>query len=345
LLYIFSGQDDYSIAHSLDEIQRDINDRAISPAGATRLDGQQVTLNQLRAVCQGAPLLGERQLVIIEGLLGRFQSQGRARRQKKNTGSTESRDDYKSLTDYINQIPDSTVLVLVEEAVDKRNPAFRKLASRAIIKDFPLLRGPDLRQWVQKRVKNGGSSISPQAVNVLTRTVGSSLWIMASEIGKLTQYASGRRIEEDDVKAVVGYIRQTNVFAMIDAIFESNTRVAEQILVELVKAGATSSYLLTMLTRQVRLVVRSKELVRQKKPRNEIMSRLGITSEFALGNTLEQGRKYSLVQLKEVYHKLLEADLSIKTGEYNNELALHILVTELCQRGNTPLAGARPRPN
>jgi len=135
------------------------------------------------------------------------------------------------------------------------------------------------------------------------------------------------------------------VFAMIDAIFESNTRVAEQIVVELMKAGATSSYLLTMLTRQVRLVVRSKELVRQKKPRNEIMSRLGITSEFALGNTLEQGRKYSLVQLKEVYHKLLEADLSIKTGEYNNELALHILVTELCQRGNTPLAGARPRPN
>lgn len=341
MLYIFSGQDDYSITQSLDEIQRNISNQAIAPAGATRLDGHQLTLSQLQAACQGAPLLGEKQLVVVHGLLSRFQGQSRNRRQKKNNRSKESQDDYKSFTGYINQIPDSTVLVLVEDTIDKRNPAFRELASKATIKDFPLLRGADLRQWVQNRVKDEGSSISLQAENLLTRTVGSNLWIMASEIDKLILYASGRRIEEDDIKAVVGYIRQTNVFAMIDAIFESNTRLAEQILVELVKAGATSSYLLAMLARQLRLVVRAKELIRQKRPRNEIMSRLGITSEFALGKTLEQARKYSIEQLRELYHKLLDADISIKTGEYDNELALFILVTELCQRGKITVVGAK----
>ncbi|GAI43191.1 unnamed protein product, partial [marine sediment metagenome] len=41
---------------------------------------------------------------------------------------------------------------------------------------------------------------------------------------------------------------------------------------------------------------------------------------------------YPLGRIKEAYHKLLEADLSIKTGKYEGELALNILIAELCQR-------------
>jgi len=60
---------------------------------------------------------------------------------------------------------------------------------------------------------------------------------------------------------------------------------------------------------------------------------LGLTSEFALRRTLEQADRYSLERLKQVYHKLLEADLSIKTGRYDAELTLNILIAELCQQG------------
>ncbi len=38
------------------------------------------------------------------------------------------------------------------------------------------------------------------------------------------------------------------------------------------------------------------------------------------------------MRLKEVYHRLLEADLSIKTGEFDGELALDLLIAELGQR-------------
>nr|NIT57717.1 hypothetical protein [Fodinibius sp.]NIY26299.1 hypothetical protein [Fodinibius sp.] len=62
----------------------------------------------------------------------------------------------------------------------------------------------------------------------------------------------------------------------------------------------------------------------------EIQNKLGLTSEFALRKTLEQADRYPLERLKEVYHKLLEADLSIKTGKYGAELTLSILVAELC---------------
>ena len=88
-----------------------------------------------------------------------------------------------------------------------------------------------------------------------------------------------------------------------------------------------------MLSRQVHRVVRAKELIRQRKPKIEIQHRLGLTSDFALGKTLEQASRYPLGRLKQAYDRLLEADLSIKTGKYNGELALNILIAELCQRG------------
>jgi DNA polymerase III delta subunit len=81
------------------------------------------------------------------------------------------------------------------------------------------------------------------------------------------------------------------------------------------------------------MIVRVKELRNQRKPEIEIRNKLGLTSEFVWHKTIEQAERYPLEQIKEIYPKLLEADLSIKTGKYEGELALNILITELCQRG------------
>jgi len=182
-------------------------------------------------------------------------------------------------------------------------------------------------------VAEEGGSISSQAVTLLTKLVGSNLWVMASEINKLVLFTSGRRIEEEDVKRVVSHAQQTSVFAMVDDIFEFKADVAEQALQQLLQRGAAPAYLLVMLSRQVRMIVRVKELRNQRKTRVEIQNKLGLTSEFALRKTLEQADRYPLERLKRVYHKLLGADLSIKTGKYDAELALNILIAELCQRG------------
>lgn len=333
-MYILSGQDDFSLAQALEEIKKGMGDQAILSASTTTLEGQQVTLDQLRTVCETVPFLAGKRLVIIKGLLERFEPRGRPSRQKKNT-RTNQQDEYKSFSAYIGKIPDSTVLVLIEGRITNNNPLLRELAAKAVVKSFPLLRDTQLRQWIQRRVTEEGSSIAPRAADLLTKLVGSNLWIMASEINKLVLFTSGRRIEEADVKTVVSYAQQTSVFAMVDAIVEFKAELAEQLLQQLLQRGAAPAYLLSMLSRQVQMIVRARELRKQGEPEIEIKNRLGLTSDFALRKTLEQASRYSLPRLKEVYHHLLEADLSIKTGKYNGELALNILVAELCQRRKT----------
>ncbi len=334
MLYILSGQDDFSLTHALEEIKSEIGDQAVLVGSITTLDGTQVTLEQLRPICETVPFLGGKRLVIIQGLLGRFEPKGRPSRPKKTT-RTSRQDEYKSLGTYIGQIPDSTVVALLESKISNNNPLFKELTDKAVVKSFPLLRDAQLRQWLGKHVTEKGGSMSPQAVDLLVKLVGSNLWVMASEINKLVLFTSGRRIEEDDVKALVSYTQQANVFAMVDAIVEFKVELAEQSLQRLLQSGAAPAYLLFMLWRQVQMIVRAKELGKQRKPKTEIQRRLGLTSEFVLRKTLEQAGQYSLPRIRGVYHQLLEADLSIKTGKYGGELALSILVAELCQRGKT----------
>jgi DNA polymerase-3 subunit delta len=332
LLYILSGQDDFSLEQALDEIRRGIGDSVAVAANTTTLEGRQVTLEQLRAACETVPFLADKRLVIVRGLLDRFEAKNRSGRRKKNASAADQQDEYKAIGAYIAGIPDSTVLVLVEGRIRNTNPLFKALAAKAQVKAFPFLRDAELRRWIQKRVADGGGSISPQAATLLIKLVGSNLWIMASEINKLVLFTSGRRIEEEDVRAVTSRAEQASAFTMVDAILEFKAGEAERLLQQLLQGGAAPAYLLVVLTRQVQMVVRAKELAGQRMSRTEIQSRLGLTSEYALKKTLGQAGRYPLGRLKEVYHELLEADLSIKTGRYGGELALNILIAELCRR-------------
>ena len=120
---------------------------------------------------------------------------------------------------------------------------------------------------------------------------------------------------------------------MVDAIIELRASAAQGFLQQLLKQGAAPVQLLAMISRQVRIIFQVKELKSQKKTSREIQRKLGLTSDFVLRKATEQADRYSAARLREVYHRLLEADLAIKTGKYDGDLALDILIAELTQTG------------
>jgi DNA polymerase-3 subunit delta len=335
VLYILSGRDDYSLARFLERIKSDIGDREALAANMTILEGQEATVERLRPLCEAAPFLAEKRLVIIEGLLRRFQPAGRSGRQAASKKSAVQTNEHETLARYLTTVPDSTVLVLVEYEIKVGNPLYKALAATANVQSFPLLKETGVKSWLQKRVREEGGSISNEAVNMLARLVGSNLWIMSGEIDKLLLYASGRRIEEEDVRRLVGYTQQSSVFSMVDAIVEFRTQIAERLLQQQLQSGASPTYLLAMLARQFRLIIRARDIATPKMSASELCNRLGLNSDFVARKTLEQANRYSLPRLKQVYRQLLETDMAIKTGRYEPELALDILVTELCQQRQT----------
>lgn len=328
MLLVLLGEDDFSKGQELEGVKRDLGDPEMLAANTVTLEGRQITPDELRSVCLTLPFLAGKRLVIITGLLERYEN-GRRRRNQVETGRT---DECKAFADCIVRLPDSTVLVLIDARVRSSNPLLSAISGSARVKTFPVLKGDRLRQWIRRRVATEGGSITPEAAEILAELVGGDLWLMDNEVKKLVLYTSGRRIEASDVGLVTSHSQETNVFAMVDAIFEFKARVAEQLLSQLLQRGAAPAYLMTMLSRQIQLIIRAKEMLSQRQKEAEIQFRLGLSAEFALRRTLAQATRFSSKRLQAIYHKLLETDLAIKTGKRDAEMALTILVAELCQR-------------
>jgi DNA polymerase-3 subunit delta len=332
VFYILYGKDDFSLQQALEGIKNELGNREMLAVNTTLLDGQQLSLSQLKDACSAVPFLCSHRLVIVKGLLGRFESKSgserRATRSRAKVGS--GLEEWMGLADFIGQMPPTTVLVLIDGEVKASNRLLKSLASQAKVMGFALLRDRNLGDWIQGRVKRGGGTISAGAVKLLVGLVGADLWTMGSEIDKLLAYCSGQVITEDSVKQVTSYAREASIFALVDAILEGRKNVAQQLLHQLLQEGASPSYVLAMITRQLRLIVIAKD-TGPKLSRPENRDRLEPTSDYGLDKAIRQSKAYTLERIKRAYHKLLEADIAIKTGKYDGDLALDLLVVELGQ--------------
>jgi len=327
MLYILYGRDDFSLNRAVEKIKADLGDWEMVATSTTNLGGQHLTLSELRNKCGAAPFLSSHRLVIVDGLLGRFevkQSRPRSGKGKSGNGLGE----WEGVASYIEQMPETTVLMLVDGEMKGHNPLLKKLSPLAEVRTFPLLRGRDLKAWIQRRVREEGGDITPQAVNLLAELIGGDLWAMNGEIQKLLLYSQGRPISEDDVRQLVSHIQEANIFALVDAVAEGRTELAQRILHRLYDDGVPPTYILVMITRQFRLIAQARDLERGLS-RLQIQDRLGLKSSYSLDKTLGQAKLYDFEGVKRAYDKLLETDMAIKTGKYSDKLALELLVTEL----------------
>jgi DNA polymerase-3 subunit delta len=327
MLYVLYGQDGFSLSQAVRKIKADLGDREAVAANTTNLDGRRLALGELRTKCDTAPFLCAHRLVMVEGLLGRFdakQSKSRSRKGKSGNGL----EGWEGFDSYIERMPETTVLMLVDEEVKGNNPLLKQISSLAEVITFPLLRGKDLKDWIRKRVKDEGQDITPQAMSLLAELIGGDLWAMNGEIQKLLVYDRERPISEDDVRQLVSCVQEANIFALVDAVAEGRTELAQRLLHRLYDEGVPPTYVLTMITRQFRLIAQAGDLGKGLS-RLQIQDRLGLKSSYALDKALSQAGLYGFARVKRAYGKLLETDLAIKTGQYSDKLALELLVTEL----------------
>jgi len=90
----------------------------------------------------------------------------------------------------------------------------------------------------------------------------------------------------------------------------------------------------------MRLIVRARELKKQCLKNRKFVRNWESPREYVVKKTLETGLAATRCpRIKQVYQQLLDADIAIKTGKYPEELALNILIAELCQRA--PVAAQR----
>jgi DNA polymerase-3 subunit delta len=306
LFYILSGEDDFSIAQELESIRKSIGDQEMLSTNTNVLDGKTVSYAEFQSVCESAPFLSEKRLVIVRGLLDRFGTKTPTAKAKTPKKIESQNPAYEPFGNCIFKLPPSTILVLIEDELKETNPLLKMISVKAKIRNFTMMKTPELRQWVTNHIIEEGCKISVPALNLLVRLIGSNLWVMTSELNKLASYAYGRQIEEKDVKALVSYTQQTKVFDLVDAIMEFKSSESETLLQQMMDQGATATYLLSMVYRQMRLIVRARDLKRQGVKEQDMRQKLGVASEFVVKKNSGTGRP--------LLHAAHQTGLSAVTG-------------------------------
>ncbi len=332
LIYIFHGEDDFERAAALRQLRAEMGDPQFAELNTTQLEGRALSFGELRHHTDAIPFLSDKRLVIVEGLLARFDP----RRKTSEDGSEaeeEANPELKQqLLDYLPDLPPTTRLVFIENKKLAANNALLKFAEKnkklAQVQLFSAPAADALPDWVIDHVEKKGGTIDFSAANDLALFIGADLRALDSEIEKLILYRNGETIRREDVRAMVAPAQEQSIFELVDALGQRKTQRALELLHEQLRHNANEFYLLTMIARQYRIMLQVRDLATRGMGADAIQKQLGL-HPFVTKKMSEQARNYTVEQLETILFKLLETDVGLKTSRLEATLALDMLVVDL----------------
>ncbi len=329
MIYLIHGEDSFSSHEFLQELIETIGSEEVRDSNLTYLGPSEFTVNALGSGCMVAPFLANRRMTIITGTLSSEENRSRARRVKERKNPIPQ-----GLEDLLKQIPPFSDVVFFEEKIALKSELYSliedlsKDTQTVSIREFKPLRKEFLSQWIVNRCSSLGVQIATDATQALVDRIGSNLWILNSEISKLSIYVGNQNtISVGAVNELVTRVREANVFELVDALIERRYAQALKTTQQLLNDGQSGSYLLSMITSQARKIAIAQELIEKRVSTNEWGSRIGTQSDFVIRKTENQAKKFSKNSIALFFSLLLKTDIAIKSSN-NDEIALTELIAE-----------------
>src|SRR5579884_3300834 len=325
MFYLLHGNDEFTCREQLKKLKRE-EDYGYNQDFYT---GGEVSLITLTATCNTFPFLTEKRLVVLEGLPKRKRgeeasdSEARAeqaekpKKGKKGKASTETRAGFeKGLAEYIPQMPESTVLiVLVDEELSASSPILKAAQQHGKVIQCTLPKGQAIEGWIVKRAQSIGVKITPEAAKLL-----------ANELDKLATYVGERKvIDVEDVRRLSAQVQEARIFDLTDALAARDRKKALNLLHELLADGEPPLKLISTITSQVRSLLLVKELADEGLRIPQIVSATGM-APFIAEKALRQIGKFKAEQIETAYRQLLATDAALKRSRLTPEMALDLLV-------------------
>ncbi|MCL2364717.1 MAG: DNA polymerase III subunit delta [Defluviitaleaceae bacterium] len=303
-VYLLYGEERYLVTHYADALGAD-SDRET-------FDGN-VPPQQIKLAADALPFLAEKRVVYVRD--SKLFVNGR-------------KNDAETLADYIPHIPPETILIFIETEADKRLKLYKAVAKEGRAIECTPLPPPELNRWVVKKFTDRGKTITPNAAEALMRTTAYSMTALANEIDKLAAYAGKRPgITIEDVDALCTATTQTKVFDMLAAMGRGDTARALQLYANMLYMKESPHGILSMVTRQFRIILLCKEAQNKKMPKADMAKALGL-HPFAVSEALAQAGRYSTHKLLAAMVDCADTDVRMKSGRMDAELGVELLIVK-----------------
>jgi DNA polymerase-3 subunit delta len=319
MFFFFYGEDAFSIHEKVGALKEQFITKSDTPPEMVILRGSELTRAKYDEAIFSVSFFVSKKIVEVRNFL------------------LESKDQNvrEHLLKSLERIPASTLALFVEYGMpDARTSLFKALKIPKKSQHFAPLDPRNLSTWIEERVKSLGLKASSAVISKLGQYVGPDLWRLFNEIEKLAQYARSQDRDEiipEDIDLMVQAEIKDTSFEFTDAVAARNKKRACQILYNLKGNGTNEILILALIVYQYRTMLTVLDLLNRGVPAGQIASQAKI-HPFVAKKTISALRNYTFRELAQIYEQLYECDSGIKNGRIEPELALDLLVVDICKR-------------
>lgn len=271
-------------------------------------EGKGLDVNELISLSDTMPFFSDKRLIIIEDS-GFFKTSSEA------------------LADFLPMIPDTTCIVFVEDAVDKRNRLFKKVKELGHAAEMKRQDSAQLARWAGTILAQNGRKITGSSMNLFLERTGDDMENIRMELEKLISYTMGSDVvTTEDVEAVTTVQVTNKIFDMVNAIVTRKTRLAMDLYEDLLMLKEPPMRILFLIARQFNQLLLVKEMTAKGTDRGTIASKLKIPP-FVAGKVSAQAGAFTREQILSYVKGCVEAEEAVKTGKMNDRMAVELLIT------------------
>jgi len=344
MLYVIYGNDPLARREVFDRLKAELDKDGSLATNHVTFDAKLTSPQEVMAACDTMPFLGDRRLVVVEGLLqlGARVKRGRKRTTTaKATDSDDKSDDggpWAALADYVPRMPETTTLVLLDEDVPASNGLLTAIGPIAKVEHCTLPDEKTLPQWVTSRAKKIGLKLDAPAAKTLAQLIGADPLMLASELEKLLAYSGGEVVREADVRELVSRAKEHKGWELADAVLEGQGAKAARVLHELLEDGQVAPVLLSTVAGRYRRIAIIRDMLARGETGTEIGRRINAKLGYGFDRLIDQAQRTPTAAIRAAYARLIQAELDLKRGLMDERLAIELAVQELA---SAPMVAAR----
>ncbi|MDP2812814.1 MAG: DNA polymerase III subunit delta [bacterium] len=316
MLFFYYGEDNFRANQKIQAITNKFKEK-VDPSGQNivYLEGDNISADNFFEAVSVMSFLADKKLILIKNIFSN---------KKLNLWQDALIDYLKKQKDTL----DENYLIFFQDGhPDSRTKLYKTLIKIKFAEEFKALSPLELKKWIIKQFSNSQKEINSEAIELLISLVGANLWQMHQEINKLISYCQ-KEVTSDDIKTIVQGKIDTNIFSLIDALGNRDKALALKLIEEKLNCGVNHQYILTMIIRQFRLLIKAKELSAQVKYSGALMQALKIP-KFVAEKTMAQIKLYNRDQLARIYRLLLELDEKFKSTQNQEKILFAKMINEL----------------
>lgn len=270
-------------------------------------EGKGLDVQELISLANTMPFFSDRRLILVE-----------------DSGYFKAASD--ELMEALPDIPDTTCMVFVESAVDKRNRLYKKVKELGSAVELKRQSASQLAVWAGRILAQNGRKITSSDMNLFLERTGDDMETIRTELEKLISYTMGQEIvAREDIEAVTTVQVTNKIFDMVAAIVAGKTKIAMDRYEDLLTLKEPPMRILFLIARQFNQILLVKEMMASGNDKSAIASKLKIPP-FAAAKLMPQARNFTKEQLAGCVEACVETEEAVKTGRLGDRLAVELLI-------------------